>query len=153
MKTPTDTWIAFEDRSPTPEDFNETHGVELFRPQDDWREVYYAPSTDPSYGGSTYWRRVELPPLPTKEQSQEDKDDITCHKWLESRSVMSRDECRTTWHVAIAHERSHLGGMSTEQFVKELREIADRLQHCSLSGSTYQAYHALRALLDRAAKG
>ena len=161
MTTPTEnTWTPISYRLPQASDCDETHGIELLS-IGGFRKMLYEPINAPWIVGYTHYRRVELPPLPQREQTQEEKDRRAFIEW---HNKLGGDSCEASrsigWLNALALERSHLGGISAEQFFKELREILHTsipFAHAKGGESFFEVPYCvmdrLFALLDRCAKG
>jgi hypothetical protein len=152
MNPSTDTWTPLNERQPTAQDWDETHAVEVCHIETSMRCVLNRVEKFTWGNGWTHWRRVELPPLPVAyRHNQKEVDQYAyrdeCGKWQYDKIGPEH-----AWHAALARERSHLGGISAELFVKELREISKKWQ----TGKITRAENAMayiHDMLDRTAIG
>jgi hypothetical protein len=153
-----DTWTPMARRHPNSDDWDDTHGVEVANIQTSYRELFYAAGKALSIH-CTHWRRVELPPLPAREQTQEEKDVKLIQKGFGHLKSNEFGLVSEGFLYALANERAALGGVSAEQFVKELREML--FSHNAAWFSEHitgtiriprEDWIRLRALIPRAAK-
>lgn len=160
MNTPTDTtWIPLHGPKailPGHDDLNTTQAIEFIRFDNEARCLMYNKQWFHAvdYTDWTHWRRVELPPLPARAQTQEEKDNLLFTERFGDhfeRLPLTRS-LKISFTEALRMERSHLGGLSSEQFVKELREISTHTKTGNWAGIN-TLREELIALLDRAEKG
>lgn len=79
-----------------------------------WYEGMAMPSTfqfiPPEY--VTHWRPAKADiPAPPKEETQAEKDDAAFHAWYHDDGTIACGAHMTTWHAAIAWERSQVAGV------------------------------------------
>src|SRR5580698_2026276 len=80
MTTPTEnTWTATSTSTPPADQWDATHAIEVCHEVTGVRDILYSRSGFAFQW--THWRRVELPPLPKNERTQEEVDGLVFIAW------------------------------------------------------------------------